>query len=159
MFPCAWNALPSTCTIDSLPNMSMYSLERFPRTLPPVTRMARCLICGITDGTHTSIRSFSLLCGHYLSLDIIHQTVNPLEGQPLVFVCFFVVCLFVCFPWIKYRCYVFPDFFIPLPGQVIDTLLCGSQQLANCRETKRPSTAWEEPAGINYYLSPQQESQ
>ena len=45
--------------------------------------------------------------------------------------------LFLFLPWIKYRCYVFIDFFIPLPGHVVGTFLNGSQHLVNCGGTRK----------------------
>lgn len=49
----------------------------------------------------------------------------------------FFLCLFLFLPWIKYRCYVFIDFFIPLPGHVVGTFLNGSQHLVNCGGTRK----------------------
>lgn len=51
-------------------------------------------------------------------------------------ICFFP-CLFLVLPWIKYRCYIFIDFLILLPGHVVGTFLSGSRHLVNCEGTRK----------------------
>lgn len=51
-------------------------------------------------------------------------------------ICFFL-CLFLVLPWIEYRCCIFIDFLILLPGHVVGTFLNGSQHLVNCGGQER----------------------